>query len=252
MLDLPYPDFFQGLTIRRDTNMKTRDTRLRIIPGSTISARNEYILRVENDLTLDIQQVGPGGLDQSFSDLTETEIHVYLIYSHRRKVVDCIGSADPKTPTLPDDFGDHRRIGTWMTDDEGRLRNIHQIGAWFFYDEPLTDYAAAQEGEWTIQPSLPDGIPLLAVLQVHRELTIEDRNTHTGNLRVEPAYGHGRLEQGGATNGMNIPIREVNSNMGMLVMSRNLLRVRLSDWRGSHLMFRVETQGWHDFRLRGE
>lgn len=176
-----------GLTLANNASDATND--LDIASGEAASdASSPALMALAASITKRLDAAwavggGNGGLDTGV--IANTTYHVFLIRRPDTGVVDVLFSASATSPTLPTNYTQKRRIGSFVR-NSGAIRAFTQRGDRFTYFSPRADVdvsnLAAAPGTTYTLASIPTGIQVDAIITAAMSNASANRNGLVSSL----------------------------------------------------------------------
>jgi hypothetical protein len=245
-----------GLTLSNNATDATND--IDIAVGEAASTETEPVLMVlGSTLTKRLDAAwavgtGNGGLDTGA--IANTTYHVWLIRRSDTGVVDALFSASATAPTMPTDYDQKRRIGSFIR-AAAAVRTFVQDGDRFMLNTPVLDVNSTNPGTSAVTQTLtvPGGINVIARMNV-TVTSIAADGVHVGvylsdlaQTDVAPSFTAAPLMHVlavllASNNVVAAPV-EVRTN------TSSQIRTRLIGSAAGSIL-RVATLGWIDTRGR--
>lgn len=250
--DYDFPDsYLSGLTLSNDG--VSPNTVLDIAAGCAADNSNTDIMRLASAITKTTGAwavgSGNGGLDTG-AVAASTWYHVYLIRRQDTGVTDVLFSTSATTPTMPTNYTQLRRIGSFKTDGSSNILAFFQNGNEFLWASAPGDINTTNPGTAAILAnlSIPPGIRTKALLNV---LIINNTpvgaefyfsspdTTDLGSGEVAAPYGN-------AGNNTTVVMR-FGSQISVWSNTSQQIRYRAAA-SDAGLTIKVSTAGWVDNR----
>ena len=130
-----------------------RNLEVKWVSGAHVDINVERLM-VENvaltniDLTADITQSGPNGLDTGTEE-PDTWYSIWVICGSAGTA--SLLSISPNSPTMPSGYTKNRRVGWVYNDSSSEFRKFYHRGDWWFYDveHMVREDSVEEDGVWT-------------------------------------------------------------------------------------------------------
>jgi hypothetical protein len=148
-------------------------TSLFVRPGGCTSLLRTDFMVLNSNLTKTLAPwavgMGNGGLDTGTIN-PNSWYHFYIIKRPDTGVVDAIFSTNAASPTMPANYTQYRRVGSFRTDASGNITNFSQVGDQFLFAVPILSYnniGFTAGASTSYQLTTPQGYKHEALFNIH-------------------------------------------------------------------------------------
>ncbi|MCK5612863.1 hypothetical protein KAR91_63910 [Candidatus Pacearchaeota archaeon] len=168
----------------------------------------------------------------------DTWYHCFAIQKDSDGSVDCGFDTSITAANIPSGYTKYRYRGSILTDSTPDIIAFLQVGDWFYWDEPVTDYSGASSTSQVLRTiSVPPNVEVLAQLNIFVSNT-QVHYVHSPDVADIPA------NSSGAATAYGNAATSTNRTFEVLTNDSSQIAIRSTDTTAAN----INTFGWKDNR----